>query len=172
MNITANNDLELSKKIRGTVKWQRVPLPQGQAAVNLNSSKSKAGASSYTPEKSDDWSLSPAPGRPDQDRAGKRGRDSTGSQSGQSNPKSARPGSGEDDEVTEEDKIKEREEAWKESIEGADLVGESTISPTKDDTGLSKKPDQGFGTSITGTPAKVDDLRKSPILSKTNRNKY
>ena len=74
--------------------------------------------------------------------------------------------------MTEEDKRKEREEAWKESIEGADLVGESTISPTKDDTGLSKKPDQGFVTSITGTPAKVDDLQKSPILSKTNRNKY
>jgi hypothetical protein len=146
-------DLELSKKIRGTGKWERVQIPEGLSEVDFRSSPEQAGTP--PPPGSTSGSLSPAPGRPGQDRGGKRGRDSTGSQSAENIPKAARQEDDGKEDLNQENMRKERQEAWKARIEGADLVGEATISPTKDDKGLSKKPDQGFVTSVTGTPLKA-----------------
>ena len=165
------NDLELSKKIRGSGKWQRVPLPQGIARVNLTRTDLQAGNEGhgmgmvYTPL--DLGSLSPAPGRPSQDRAGKRGRDSTGSPVGQTQKKAAREDiSGQkvvDDEVSE----KGGENVWKKAIEEANLVTESQITPTKDDEGLIKVADTGIITSISGTPSQ--QTIKSPIITKNSK---
>ena len=162
-------DLELHKKFRGVAgKWERVALPEGLPPVNLSSSPSQA------------VSLSPAPGRPGQDdrRGEKRGRGSTGSQNGQSTHKSAR--SEEESEANEalekESEIermrKDRNEAWRESVEAAHLVGKATISPIKEGEGLRKNPDLGAVVSVTGTPFKQNpslDYAESPILSKSSR---
>ena len=114
------HDLELSKTVRGSGRWQRVTLPPGLAAVDLNQTGGGSRTSVAT-----NLTESPAPGRPGQDR--KRGRDSPGNQAGQSDPKAAREDlqavGGKSGEVRE----KEREKTWKETIEGADLVGESNI---------------------------------------------
>ena len=106
---------------------------------------------------------SPAPGRPDQDRdrPNKRGRESLGTPPGQSDLKAAR------EENSVKDREKEREEAWKQTIEQADLVGDSRITPTKENEGLRKSPDTGIVTSISGTPSQLH--QKSPILYKTSK---
>ena len=103
--------------------------------------------------------LSPAPGRPGQERCSKRGRGSAGSAGspeGQSNPKVAKEDTGES--VSRDI----REKSWQETIEEANLVTESQITPTRDNEGLVKRADTGFVTSITGTPS-----QQSPIISKT-----
>ena len=153
------NDLELSKKMRGSRRWERVTLPSGLAAVDL----SKAGwtrnsVAASMPE-------SPAPGRPgqDRDRPNKRGRESPGTPPGQSDLKAAR----EELQAFEENCAKDREEAWKQTIEQADLVGDSRITPTKENEGLRRRPDTGIVTSISGTPPQFH--HKSPILHKTSR---
>ena len=157
-------DLELSKKIRGSGRWQRVTLPQGLAAVDLSQAGSGTKDRTYIAAS---LTESPAPGRPDHDR--KRGRESPGSPAGQSDPKTAREdtlaaggvkGGGRDGE-------KEREKAWEETLEGADLVGDSKITPTKDNEGLRKDLDTGVVTSITGTPSQLH--LNSPILYKSSR---
>ena len=106
-------DLELSKKIRDTGSWVRVPLPPGLAAVDLTRSGAVARPSLAAAE-------SPAPGRPDQDRSGKRLRESPGNQAGQSNPKAPRGGSPYTKKLSEEHRVVEREVAWEEAIESAD----------------------------------------------------
>ena len=146
-------DLELSKKIRGSGRWQRVTLPPGLAKVDL----SRTGVQELT--QGHTWgTLSPAPGRPGQERSNKRERASTASPEGQSNPKSAREDTNEKEESVREDS---REKSWQETIEEANLVTESQITPTKDNVGLVKKADAGVITSITGTPS-----QQSPIISK------
>ena len=61
---------------------------------------------------------------------------------------------------------------WKEKVEAAKLVGEATISPSKEGEGLMKKPDVGAFVSVVGTPVKqnlVHDLSASPILHRSVR---
>ena len=119
-------------------------------------------------------SLSSAPGRPgqeqSQDKVGKRRRVPTGSPKEQNSSKSLRQESPVDPSV---DRANQRKEAWEESIENADLVGEATISPMKDNEGLAKKLDNGHITSITGTPSKtsifLDSNSSSPIISKSKK---
>ena len=152
-------DLELYKKIRGTEKWQKVDLPEGLRKVDMNPRRSSI-------------TLSPAPGRPSQDpsQGEKRGRKASGSPQGQNTPKSVRQETVID--LTKE-RNKERDEAWKENIENAKLVGEATISPVGDNEGLKKRLDRGLITSVTGTPAKPSfllDSHSSPILCKSNKN--
>ena len=80
----------------------------------------------------------------------KRDRESTGSETDQSNPK-----------VT---KV-----SWSEAIATAELVGEATISPAKVGKWLQRKPDHGTVLSVTGTPSKLSfaDSPASPILSRS-----
>ena len=79
------NDLEFSKKIRGSGRWERVPLPQGLAKIDLSRSGAEADQR-YPPEDRAGGSVSPAPGRPGQDRGEKRGRESGSSPAGQNHP--------------------------------------------------------------------------------------
>ena len=161
-------DLELCKKVRGTRNWERVALPEGLPEVDLSSSTGTA------------ETCSPPPGRPGHGRGDKRGRESTGS------PEVNRPkvsknkdDSGSDNSDNDEGKEdenqqrrKDSEGAWKDSIEAADLVGEATITPSKDGEGLKKIPDLGFIHSITGTPLRTNPCLSSsasPILSKSIR---
>ena len=65
----------------------------------------------------------------------------------------------------------EKEKAWMESVEKADLVSDATISPSCE-KGLKSTPDLGNFTSVQGTPSKIYpslDLVQSPIISKTGR---
>ena len=66
---------------------------------------------------------SPAPGRPDQDSPGKKLRESPGNPAKQSNSKAARGGSPYTQKHSEEQRVVEREIAWEEALENADLVG-------------------------------------------------
>ena len=152
-------DLELSKKTRGSGKWQRVPLPPGLAKVDLNRSGGQEGHQEHTWE-----TLSPAPGRPGQQRSSKRGRGSAGSPEGQSNPKAVREDTTDSGESV---RSNSREKAWQEAIEEANLVTESQITPTKDNEGLLKSADTGIITSITGTPSQQALHSHSPIISKS-----
>ena len=150
------NDLELSKKIRGSGnRWQRVPLPQGLARVDLTKVQAVA-------QEHEEVTLSPAPGRPCQDRPGKRGRESPGSPAGRSNAKVAR-----DIMSVADDSEKVEVKTWEETIKGANLVTESQITPTKEGEGLAKVADKGVITSISGTP--TQQSLPSPIISKYSK---
>ena len=145
------DDLELWKKFRGVgPRWERVTLPNNLPAVDFS-----IPATNFE-------SLSPPPGRPG---SLKRGRESTGSESSQIKPKISRQENTEDDDEKCEDgdKIK--------NIESAILVGEATITPTKDGEGLHKKLDHGFVHSVIGTPSSssYQDSPSSPILHRSAR---
>ena len=62
---------------------------------------------------------------------------------------------------------------FSEKVKKANLVGEATISPTKQGEGLHKKPDHGTVYSVTGMSAKQmivgEEYPGSPILTKANR---
>ena len=65
-----------------------------------------------------------------------------------------------------------QEEAWRKTLEKAELVGESTISTGNG--GLQKQPDLGMVMSITGTPVKSTfqiSPTSSPIISRKSVNK-
>ena len=84
-------DLELHKKLRGTKKWEKVPLPDNLPPVNLRAK---------SPSSATVASQSPPPGRPRlQSSRIKRGRDSSGSETEQTSSKVAKQG--EDDPATE-----------------------------------------------------------------------
>ena len=162
-------DLELSKKIKGTRRWERVTLPRGLQEVNLRKSPDKRG---FTVQPS---SISPAPGRPGQSdgRREKRGRVSTGSPTAPS--KAAKTDIDDKEDEASEKPVEAEQVAtdgreWNEKIEAAQLVGDATISPSKAGEGLVKKPDLGLFVSVVGTPVKqnqVQDLPTSPILSRS-----
>ena len=172
------NDLELSRKLKGTKKWERVKLPENLPEVELDRSPSKV------------VSVSPPPGRPGHtSRPGKRERVSSGGQSDVNTPKISRRegenecGDGYGDSSVHSSpspsnrghaRLDNREAALKESIEAADLVGPATISPNKDGEGLKKIPDLGFIHSVTGTPIRKTtceiEVPASPILSKSAKN--
>ena len=152
-------DLELSKKTRGSGRWQRVSLPPGLAKVDLSRTGVREG-----PQEDVSWTLSPAPGRPWQERSSKRGRASASSPEGQSNSKFAREDTIDSEESVRSAESDNRRKSWQESIEEANLVTESQITPTKDSEGLVRSADTGIITSITGTPSQQSF--RSPILSK------
>ena len=135
-------DLELWKKVRGiNNKWEKVSLPKTLPPVDLNISAENV-----------EYSFSPPPGRPGQiNRAEKRDRDSTGSNSELNNRKLS------------------RNDEFHIALEKANLVSASAaISPVKDGQGLQKKPDNGMVLSVSGTPLKQhnnQDLSSSPIIS-------
>ena len=147
------NDLELWKKIRGmNGRWEKVSLPRNLPRIDMSS-----------PVRGP-ISTSPPPGRPDSQGA-KRGRESTGSESGKKNSKNARN----DLNDTSDNSF----DNFSEKVKKANLVGEATISPTKHGEGLYKKPDHGAVFSVTGMSAKhtivEEDFPGSPILSKSTR---
>ena len=152
-------DLELSKNTRGSGRWQRVSLPPGLAKVDLSRTGVREG-----PQEDVSWTLSPAPGRPWQERSSKRGRASASSPEGQSNSKFAREDTIDSEESVRSAESDNRRKSWQESIEEANLVTESQITPTKDSEGLVRSADTGIITSITGTPSQQSF--RSPILSK------
>ena len=144
-------DLELWKKVRGmNQRWERVDLPSNLPPVDMN----------VTADRADLESLSPPPGRPGQSRkAEKRGRGSSGSDAGseKKNPKTSR-----------------LETSWSETLEKADLVGESNITPTKPGEGLQRLPDTGFVFSVIGTPNKPSSgasYQASPVIPRSEGNR-
>ena len=124
--------LELHKKLRGSKQWEKVSLPGNIPPVDLSS----------RPVASE--STSPPPGRPRLESSrDKRVRDSTGSETDQSQPKAAKK----DDE--KEDTIENLEGKSSQTVEQGD--------------------DPGNFTSIEGTPAKTLSMNfalNSPILSR------
>ena len=94
------NDLELYKRERGEVRWQKVKLPDNLSKIDMSTPSASA-------------SLSPAPGRPGQDRGEKRGRVSTGSQSGVNTPKASRTEDEAETDVSKEDIEKMRKDRQK-----------------------------------------------------------
>ena len=131
------------KKVRGiNNKWEKVSLPKTLPPVDLNISAENFG-----------YSLSTPPGRPGQfNRAKKRDRESTGSNSELNNRKLS------------------RHDEFHIALEKAELVSASpTISPLKDGQGLQKQPDNGMVLSVSGTPLKKptnQDLPSSPVISR------
>ena len=145
-------DLELWKKERGmNHKWERVVLPRNLPPIDLYSPVSRFSSSS------------PPPGRP-LGHAGKRGRESSGSESGQKQSKAAKQDGLKGDKV----------ETWSDIVKNANLVSEeSTISPLNDGEGLMKRIDFGHISSVQGTPAKtlqVLEYEASPVLSRSSKN--
>ena len=107
-------------------------------------------------------SHSPPPGRPRlQSNREKRGRESSGSETEQTDPKVAKQSEvGKD--TTEQVLVVEAAKNWIETVTTASLVTEGSNSPVK------VSPDPGLFTSIQGTPAKslqVPPYIQSPILS-------
>ena len=95
--------------------------------------------------------FSPPPGRPGQ-RTEKRDRESTGSENG----------------TCSKFKVSRKEnDAFAEALKKADLVGDATISPSKEGEGLQKKSDIGIVLSVSGTPSKSISVNvpDSPIIS-------
>jgi hypothetical protein len=148
-------DLELHKKLRGTTKWVRVDLPRSLPPVDLSSRQSAP------------LSHSPPPGRPghEDSRDKKRGRVSTGSDSGQNSSKISKQ-----NEASKEDGTAEVEQSWEKAVEKAVLVSEGVTSPNHNKS--EKLIDPGMITSIEGTPSKIypslGELQ-SPILSRFGR---
>ena len=146
-------DVELHRKLRGTTRWEKVSLPGNLPPVNLRARSPPPAALA---------SLSPPPGRPRlQSTRDKRGRDSSGSETEQNNPKVAKQSEGGKD-STEKDSAVDLVKVWMNSVSEATLVTEGSNSPVK------ASPDPGLFTSIQGTPAKsLSELTyiQSPILS-------
>ena len=132
-------------------KWERVVLPRNLPPIDLYSPTSRVSSSS------------PPPGRPE-GHAGKRGRESPGSDSGRKQSKAAKQDGREEDNKVED---------WSDMVKNANLVSEeSTISPMKEGDGLERRKDFGHIFSVQGTPAKTfQDLEyeASPVLSRTLR---
>ena len=147
-------DLELHKKLRGTNKWEKVTLPSSLPPVDF-SSRPAATTSS----------CSPPPGRPGHDyiRDNKRGRGSTGSDSGQNSSKIAR----QNDDNIDDKTAAEKEESWEKLVEEAVLVSDALNCPS--DPKSKNIIDPGMITSVQGTPSKLYpslDAVQSPILSR------
>ena len=109
-------------------------------------------------------SSSPAPGRPGHEPSCKRGRESSGSETGQHTPKSQRKDVSETIENIESDKAT-RQKAWRECVENVERV----IEGAEDLSFPNKNADHGKFTSVQGTPVKSVsslDYLASPILSK------
>ena len=148
------DDLELHKKLRGTTKWERVPLPSNLPPVDLSSRPAAQ------------LSNSPPPGRPGHDYSNKRGRGSTGSDTGENSSKIAKQNS--EGDVNDP---AESEESFEQLVEKADLVSEVPSSPS--DPKSKKITDPGIITSVQGTPSQMypslENYQQSPIISRSGR---
>ena len=144
-------DLELYKKLRGSRKWERVPLPTNLPPVDLSSSSRPIS----------DLSDSPPPGRPGHHYSSskdsyKRGRNSPGNSEDQNNPKAVKL-------CTEARNV----EVDVQEIEKADLVSEGINSPSPHNGG-----DPGTVISVQGTPAKLQNMalfQQSPIITRVGK---
>ena len=136
-------DLELWKRVRGArTNWEKVILPTNLPPVDFTMTTDSLINGTE--------SQSPPPGRPGQ-RSEKRDRESSGSENG----------------IEDRSKVSRKENTFIEALEKANLVGEATISPTKDGEGLEKNVDCGKVLSVSGTPAKLSlssDCPNSPII--------
>ena len=154
-------DLELFRKDRNCGKWELVPLtaadlPPVDLGVSGSPSRSETG--------------SPAPGRPSQNRTEKRSRESTGSNGGGSNAKTARK-EGED-----HDDDKEEVSEFTRALVEADLVSDTAVaSPSEKVSSITQVKDHGIVTSISGTPSKPAQLKEnhvveSPVFKKISKS--
>ena len=150
-------DLELHKKLRGTSKWERVPLPHNLPPVDLDARQPSHVSSS------------PPPGRPGHDytRDSKRGRESSGSSDGSQSVAKVAKQFCENHSLGEENTDAVTEDSFDKIIEKADLVSEGTSPSPR------KRMDPGVITSVQGTPSRskpsFDKFEQSPIISKLGR---
>ena len=131
-------DLQLFKKAGRGARWEHVELLGAELPpVDLD-----IGSPSRL------LATSPAPGRPQQSRTEKRGRESPGSPA-DINHKSARK------ELNIEGNDENPVSDWSKALESAELVSEeSVVSPVHGSGGLEKLPDLGAVMSVSGTPSK------------------
>ena len=145
------SDLELWKRLRGArSNWEKVILPSNLPPIDFT-------LASELTLNSDHQSQSPPPGRPGH-RAEKRDRTSTDSEK----------------EAEDRSKVPRKGNMFLEALEKADLVGEATISPTKDGEGLKRNVDCGTVLSVSGTPSKQlfsSIGSNSPIISSKSSRK-
>ena len=161
------NDLELSIKDLNSGRWLKVTSPVDCPPVELRNSFSQ------------EESTSPAPGRPEHpERGDKRGRESTDNSPSQIASKLAKHVDSNNDTVTVKNSIAkprlDREQAWREKLEKAELVTtEAAVSPDKDSDGSKKTTDKGTVTQVSGTPLKILSVQEnsvqSPIFTKSSK---
>ena len=154
-------DLELYKKLRGTSRWEKVRLPDNLPLVDLSDRP--------VPQ----VSSSPPPGRPGHGTVGeKRGRESSGSETEQENPKAMKQTDDSVDVIeVEKQPGTEKEDPWTKSINAAELVSDG-CSSSDDGQGAAHSLDPGNFTSVQGTPVKSTFTPKhvqSPILSRSGK---
>lgn len=151
-------DLELAIKDIRTGKWSKVPTPSDLPPIELRN---------LSPQMN---STSPAPGRPGQDdRGDKRARESTDNSPVQAASKLARCAVS--DIQMESDKnplvhsLSDREKAWREALESAELVTtEAAVSPEKREDDQRRQTDKGTVTQVSGTPLKsIAKVQECPI---------
>ena len=150
-------DLELHKKLRGTSKWERVPLPDNLPPVDLDARQPSQVSSS------------PPPGRPGHDysRDSKRGRESTGSSDGEQNNAKVAKQICENPESVGINTEAVNEDSFDKLVEKANLVSEGTSPSPR------RRKDPGVITSVQGTPShtkpSLEKFQESPIISKSGR---
>ena len=149
-------DLQLYKKVGRGARWELVELPEAELPpVDLGSGSP-----------SRQVTTSPAPGRPQQSRPDKRGRDSMGSPAG-TDAKSARK-----ETESEDDDIGKTNSDWSKALKAANLVSDKSVvvSPVHGGGGLVRQLDHGAVMSVSGTPSKtvksIDSVMNSPIFSR------
>ena len=147
------NDLHLDKKDKNTGRWIRVKVDFELPAIDLSRSPLK------------EPSNSPAPGRPEQNRQSKRGRESTGSDSNNT-PKVSKVDVT-DNKIQAQDKSVSVD-SFEKRLRDADLVSEIVEDPAEKCHG---KLDHGNVVSITSTPlgkSISSQSSESPVFKKTN----
>ena len=154
-------DLELHKKVRGTFRWERVTLPDNLPPVDLNRRPSVSHSSS------------PPPGRPGHDysRDSKRGRESTGSDSGHHSSKVSKQSSETNDAIAAKEGGNENIEQLVEKTASVSEGARSSVDPKSKVT-----IDPGMVTSVQGTPSKMypslvslESHPQSPIISRLGK---
>ena len=148
-------DLHLDKKDKDTGRWNRVKIDIDLPPVELNKS----------PTKFD--SESPAHGRPDQVRQGKRDRESTGSASNNT-PKMSRI---ENCTKTQNEPLKDTlEDSFETRLRKANLVSDDSVSVVDEGNNVKKKDDLGVIISVTSTPVLQpanNQYSASPVFKKS-----
>ena len=149
-------DLELHKKLRGTKKWEKVPLPANLPPVNLKASPPPSAALT---------SQSPPPGRPRlQSIREKRGRESSGSETEQSSSKVAKQSDvGKAASVTEKDPADD-------TSTPKDIPEIETKEPQVDMTGKVVEEESYCPASPAPVRPSPAFICNSPVFSKNKRN--
>ena len=147
-------DLELHKKIRGTKKWEKVPLPDNLPPVNLRAKSPPPAAVA---------SQSPPPGRPRlQSNRIKRGRDSSGSETEQTSSKVAKQG-----EVGSSDA---EENPAAEKVTNTDLNDVEIKDPQVDMTGKVVEEESYCPASPAPVKPSPAFIYNSPVFRKSKSN--